>query len=164
VHCPSAAWIFDRTSSSGIPHSSLRPGLFRILFLVQDYSCLSTEAASRIEIRASLLAFAHLGYPRQSRRGLGGLGGMWAKWDSRISIVRDNLTHFIISFSVPSHLPILSEDSRLRILRESEILSWHQDGCKFTFPAISIEESGGQACAAIFRSNRHVTSQSANGR
>jgi hypothetical protein len=76
VHYPSAAWISDHTGSSGIPHSSLRPGFFCILFFVPDYSCLSTEAASRIEMRASLLAFAHLGYPWQSHRGLGGLGGL----------------------------------------------------------------------------------------
>ena len=141
MHCPSAAWISDRTGSSGIPHSSLRPGLFWIPFLVQDYSCLSTEAASRIEIGASLLAFTHLGYPRQSHRGLGGLCGLCG-----LSGIAGylNLTHFIIPIFVPTHLPILSEDSRLRILREGEILSWRQDRCKFPFPVISIEENSRQ--------------------
>jgi hypothetical protein len=62
---------------------------------------------------------------------------MWAKWDSRISIVRDNLTPLHHLHFVPSHLPILSVDSRLRILRGGEILSWHHYGRKFAFPIIS---------------------------
>jgi hypothetical protein len=68
---------------------------------------------------------------------------MWAKWDSRISIVSDNPTHFINPIFVPSHLPILSKDSRLRILREGEILSCRHYGRKSAFSIISKAERWG---------------------
>ena len=89
---------------------------------------------------------------------------MWAKWDSRISLVRDNPTHFINPIFVPSHLPILSKDSRQRILREGEILSCRHYGRKFAFSIISKQKSGEQTCVIMDHSNWHVTSQSQNER